>query len=259
MPRPAAVAHSVHVSGIAEIVVDQPPVNALRAEQWTELAEAFDGLGPDPAVRVIVLRAEGRGFNAGVDIKQMQETGGFGALVEANRGCARAFAAVYRCPVPVIAAVHGFCLGGGIGLVGNADMILASEDATFGLPEVDRGALGAATHLARLVPQHAMRAMVYRASTLTAKQLHAWGSVLEVVAPELLRDRTLEVAAEIAAKSPAVIRAAKASLNGIDLWDVERSYRFEQGFTYELNLLGVADEHRDDFVANGTRSTGESS
>lgn len=258
MPR-SAIVQSVHAGGIAEVAVDQPPVNALRAEQWTELAETFDGLGADPDVRVIVLRAEGRGFNAGVDIKQMQETEGFGALVEANRGCARAFAAVYRCPVPVIAAVHGFCLGGGIGLVGNADMILASDDATFGLPEVDRGALGAATHLARLVPQHAMRAMVYRASTIPAAQLHAWGSVLEVVEPDRLRDRTLEVAAEIAVKSSAVIRAAKASLNGIDLWDVERSYRFEQGFTYELNLLGVADEHRDDFVANGTRNVGASS
>ena len=63
--------------------------------------------------------------------------------------------------MPVIAAVNGFCLGGGIGLVGNADMIVASEDATFGLPEVDRGALGAATHLSRLVPQHKVRAMLY--------------------------------------------------------------------------------------------------
>ena len=112
-------------------------------------------------MRVVVLRAEGRGFNAGVDIKEMQDTEGFDALIGANRGCFAAFAAVYDCAVPVIAAVHGFCLGGGIGLVGNADIIVASDDATFGLPEVDRGALGAATHLARLVPQHKMRAMVY--------------------------------------------------------------------------------------------------
>ena len=87
----------------------------------------------------MVLRAEGRGFNAGVDIKEMQATDGFDALVGANRGCYAAFAAVYECAVPVIAAVNGYCLGGGIGLVGNADVIVASDDATFGLPEVDRG------------------------------------------------------------------------------------------------------------------------
>jgi enoyl-CoA hydratase len=162
---------------------------------------------------------------------------------------------VYECEVPVIAAVNGYCLGGGIGLVGNADVIVASDDATFGLPEVDRGALGAATHLARLVPQHLMRAMVYTATTATAQQLQHFGSVHAVVPREQLRDAAMEVAGAIAAKSPAVIRAAKASLNGIDLWDVKRSYRFEQGFTFELNLLGVADEHRDAFVAKRDTDT----
>jgi len=234
--------------GIAEVVVDHPPVNALPVAGWFELAAALRGLGEDPAVRVVVLRAEGRGFNAGVDIKEMQATAGFDALVGANRGCYAAFAAVYECPVPVIAAVHGFCLGGGIGLVGNADVIVASDDATFGLPEVDRGALGAATHLSRLVPQHKMRAMVYTSATATAAELHAFGSVLRIVPRDELRDAAREVAGEIAAKSPVVIRAAKESLNGIDLWDVKRSYRFEQGFTFELNLSGVADEHRDAFV-----------
>src|SRR5207237_8246845 len=176
----------------------------------------------------------------------------FPALIGANRGCYAAFAAVYECAVPVVAAVNGFCLGGGIGLVGNADVIVAADDATFGLPEGDRGALGAATHLSRLVPQHKMRAMVYTSATATAEELHAFGSVLQVVPRDDLRAAALEVAADIAAKSPTVIRAAKESLNGIDLWDVKRSYRFEQGFTFELNLSGVADEHRDAFVETRT-------
>ena len=150
--------------------------------------------------------------------------------------------------MPVIAAVNGYCLGGGIGLVGNADVIVAADDATFGLPEVDRGALGAATHLARLVPQHKMRAMVYTSATATAHELAPLRLGPEVVPAAELRAAALEVAGQIAAKSPTVIRAAKESLNGIDLWDVKRSYRFEQGFTFELNLSGVADEHRDAFV-----------
>src|SRR5207248_7180832 len=160
--------------------------------------------GDDPSVGAVVLRAEGRGFNAGVDIKEMQNTDGFDALVGANRGCYAAFAAVYECAVPVVAAVHGFCLGGGVGLVGNADVIVASTDATFGLPEVDRGALGAATHLARLVPQHKMRAMVYTAATATAMELHAYGSVLEVVERDALRLTARQVATRIAEKRPTV-------------------------------------------------------
>ena len=125
--------------GIGEIVMANPPVNALTVAGWFELATMLRAAGDDPAVHVVVLRAEGRGFNAGVDIKEMQNTEGFDALIGANRGCFAAFAAVYECAVPVIAAVNGFCLGGGIGLVGNADIVIASDDATFGLPEVDRG------------------------------------------------------------------------------------------------------------------------
>ena len=234
--------------GIAEVVMDNPPVNALTVAGWFELAELVRRAGDDREVRAVVLRAEGRGFNAGVDIKEMQATEGYDALIGANRGCYAAFAAVYECAVPVIAAVNGFCLGGGIGLVGNADIIIAAEDATFGLPEVDRGALGAATHLARLVPQHKMRAMVYTSATATAAELHHFGSVLQVVPQAELRDAAFAVAGDIAAKSPTVIRAAKESLNGIDPVDVKRSYRFEQGFTFELNLSGVADEARQAFV-----------
>jgi len=233
--------------GTAEVVIDVPPVNALDVASWFSFADAVVAAGRIPTVRVVVVRAEGRGFCAGVDIKEIQAKGDE-ALVGVNRGCAAAFAAVYDCEVPVVAAVHGFCLGGGIGIAGNADIVVASEDATFGLPEVDRGALGAATHLARLVPQHRMRSMVYTAQPATAAELHHYGSVLRVVPREELVDAAYEVAESIAAKSPIIIRRAKESLNGIDPVDVKRSYRYEQGFTYELHVRGVADEQRQAFV-----------
>src|SRR6185312_12676553 len=157
--------------GVAEVVIDYPPVNALPVQGWFDLADALMAAGQDTEVRAVVLAANGRGFCAGVDIKEMQRTTGYDALVGANRGCFAAFAAVYECAVPVVAAVHGFCLGGGVALAGNADLVVASEDATFGLPEVDRGALGAATHLARLVPQQLMRTMVYTCRSVPAAQL----------------------------------------------------------------------------------------
>ena len=238
--------------GIAVVTVDYPPVNALPVQGWFDLAEAITAAGRDPQTHVVMLRAEGRGFNAGVDIKEMQRSAGFDALIGANRGCHAAFGAVYDCAVPVVAAVQGFCLGGGIGLVGNADVVVAADDATFGLPEVDRGALGAATHLARLVPQHLMRAMYFTASTVDAATLAHYGSVYRVVPRAELDDTALTVAREIAAKDTRVIRAAKEALNGIDVQHVHRSYRYEQGFTFELNLAGVADEHRDAFVKDGS-------
>ena len=234
--------------GIAEVVMDHPPVNALTVAGWYELADILTVTGRNQEVGALVLRAEGRGWNAGVDIKEMQNTEGFDALLGANRGCYAAFAAVYECEVPVISAVHGFCLGGGIGLVGNSDIIVAAEGTRFGLPEVNQGALGAATHLARLVPQHKMREMVYTAEPIDASLMEAWGSISKVVPHENLRDTAFEIAAKICTKSRFVIRRAKECLNGIDVVDVKRSYRFEQGFTYELNLSGVSDEARDAFV-----------
>jgi enoyl-CoA hydratase len=234
--------------GVAEVVIDYPPVNALPVAGWFGLAEAVAGAGADPETRAVILAAEGRGFCAGVDIKEMQQVPGHEALLGANRGCFAAFAAVYDCPVPVIAAVQGYCLGGGVGLAGNADIVIAADDATFGLPEVDRGALGAATHLSRLVPQQLMRTMVYTCRTVTARQLLAFGTVLDVVPAPDLRPAAHAVAAEIAAKDPAIIRLAKQSLNGIDPVDVKRSYRYEQGFTFELNLSGVSDTARQAFL-----------
>src|SRR3954447_17282044 len=228
--------------------MNAPPVNALTVAGWYEVADVVRSLGENKDVRALVRRAEGRGFNAGVDIKEMQATEGYTALIGANRGCYAAFAAVYDCAVPVIAAVNGFCLGGGVGLVGNADIVVAATDATFGLPEVDRGALGAATHLARLVPPHLMRALYYTARRISAEQLHHHGSVYEVVSPDKLDAAATALAEEIAAKDTRVIRCAKEALNGIDPQHVHRSYRYEQGFTFELNLSGVSDEARRAFL-----------
>ena len=242
------ISSELHDDGVRVVTMDHPPVNALTVRGWFDLAAALNDAGRDLTTHVVVLRAEGRGFNAGVDIKEMQTTAGFDALIGANRGCYAAFKAVYECAVPVVAAVQGFCLGGGIGLVGNADCVVASEDAYFGVPEVDRGALGAATHLARLVPPHLMRTLYFTGRTIAASDLVPHGSVLEVVPRDRLDEAALVVAREIAAKDTRVIRAAKEALNGIDPVDVNKSYRFEQGFTMELNLAGVADELRDEFA-----------
>jgi enoyl-CoA hydratase len=233
---------------IAIVTIDNPPVNALPVAGWFDLAAAIRDAGRDRDVRCVILRAEGKGFQAGVDIKELAADPTNEALIGVNRGCYESFAAVYDCEVPVIAAVNGFCLGGGIGLAGNADIVVASDDATFGVPEVDRGALGTATHLARFVPQHKLRAMFFTGQMITAAELLGLGTIEKVVAREQLLDAALEIARTIAAKSPIVMRRAKESLNAIEPVDVKRSYRFEQGFTFELNLFGDSDELRQAFV-----------
>src|SRR5512145_2201091 len=152
---------SFHTSvrdGIAEVVIDNPPVNALGSKAWGLLARAIEGIGRDAAARVLLIRAEGRGFQAGVDVKELAKDGSL--ITAVNRGCYDTFAAIYDCPVPVISAVHGYCLGGGIGIAGSSDLVIASEDATFGLPEIDRGAMGGATHAMRMFGMQRARHML---------------------------------------------------------------------------------------------------
>ena len=132
--------------------------------------------------------------------------------------------------------------------MGSADVVVAAEGATFGLPEVDNGALGAATHLMRLVPVQRARWMLYSCERATAEELHSYGSVLRVVADDQLAAEASELASVIAEKDPTVIRAAKASLNAIEPVEMADSYRLEQGYTFELNLLGLGDRARDAFL-----------
>lgn len=235
---------------VAEVVIDNPPVNALPVAGWTELAETIRSYGRDPDVHVVIIAAntELRGFQVGVDIKELAADPTKQSLVKVSKGCWDTFAAIYDCEVPVIAAVHGYCLGSGVSIAGNADIVVAADDAQFGVPEVDRGALGVGTHLARLVPQHKVRAMFYTGEMVSAAELLSYGTVERMVPRAELMDAAREIAAVIAKKSTLVIRRAKESLNGIEPVDVKRAYRYEQGFTYELNLWGDSDELRQAFV-----------
>jgi enoyl-CoA hydratase len=232
--------------GIAEVLLDHPPVNALDSAGWNLLAQTIQALGRDDLVRVIVIAASGRGFCAGVDIKELARDSSL--ITKVNRGCYDAFAAIHDCPVPVIAAVHGFVLGGGIGIVGSADIIVASDDATFGLPEIDRGALGAASHLLRMFPIQKVRRMLYTGEAISAAEAYRLGALESVVARGELMPTARALAASIAKKSPRAVRLAKESVNGIEPLDLKKSYRFEQGFTLELYTSPDSREARDAFV-----------
>ncbi len=233
---------------IAEVSMEYPPVNALDSQGFRDLADTVTALGRDRSVHVVILRsAVAKGFMAGVDVKEMTE-GGQRAVVAVCRANADAYAAIYDCEVPVIAAVHGFCLATGVGIAGNADIVVASDDAYFGLPEVDRGGLGSSTQLQRLVPMHKARWAALTCARIPAADLLRFGTVERVVPRAELLDTARDIAAIIAAKSPLVIRRAKESLNAIDPVDVKRSFRREMGFTFELNLAPIADESRRSFI-----------
>lgn len=233
-------------AGIAELVIDKPPVNALDSAEWFALAGHLDALGANPEVRVIVIRAEGRGFCAGVDIKELDAHPE--RIVAVNGGNYATFKAVHRSPVPVLVAVHGFVLGGGIGITGAADIVVASDCASFALPEVDRGAMGGGAHLQRLFPVQKVRHLFFTGDKIGAREAERYGFIERVVPLAGLRDAALEIARKIAAKSPAMIRIAKEALNGIEDGNLEDKYRWEQGFTLQAYTSPDSAETRRAFV-----------
>jgi enoyl-CoA hydratase len=236
----------VHPDGVAEVVLNQPPVNALNAAGWHALAQTIYSLGQQSDVRVIVIRAEGRGFCAGVDIKELNADQSL--IVSVNAGNYATFKAVHLNPVPVIAAVHGFVLGGGIGICGAADIVIAAEDASFGLPEVDRGAMGGAAHLQRMFGVQKTRYLFFTGEMIGAPEAFRLGAVERVVPRAELRETALAVSRKIAAKSPAMIRIAKEALTGIEDGNLEAKYRWEQGFTLQAYMSPDSAETRRAFV-----------
>ena len=231
---------------VAEIIFDHPPVNAFDSAGWYEIPAIVTALGKDPAVRCLLIRAEGKGFCAGVDIKEMQAHPE--RIVELNRGNFLTFKAVRACEVPVVAAVHGFVIGGGIGICGASDVIIASEDAFFSLPEIDRGAMGGAAHLSRMLPLHKVRALFFTGGKCSAAEAHRLGAVEKVVARDQLLAEARAFTDVIADKSRVALKLAKEALNGIEASDVDRLYRFEQGFTLEMYMNPDSQQARDAFV-----------
>jgi enoyl-CoA hydratase len=233
-------------NGIAEIVIDKAPVNALDSSEWHALAALVNKIGQNPDARVLIIRSQGRGFCAGVDIKELDQHPE--RIVTVNAGNYETFKAVHLCPIPVIVALHGYVLGGGIGITGAADIVVASTCTTFALPEVDRGAMGGGAHLQRLFPVQKVRYLFFTGETISVQDADKYGFIERIVEKDQLRDTAIEIATKIAAKSSDMIRIAKESLNGIEDGDLEAKYRWEQGFTLQAYTSPDSAETRRAFV-----------
>lgn len=234
---------------IAEIVFDHPPVNAFDGKMWNEIPAMITELGQREDVRVLLIRAEGRGFCAGVDIKELADNSA--AIVEVNKGNFETFKAIRGCEMPVICAPHGYVIGGGIGMCGAADMVIASDDCFFSLPEIDRGAMGGAAHLQRMLPLTKVRAAFLTGGQIMAEEAWRLGGIEKVVPKDKLVEEAHAMAALIASKSRDALRIAKQALNGIEAFDVDKAYRWEQGFTFEMYMHEDSQKARDAFVESG--------
>lgn len=234
---------------IAEIVFDVPPVNAFDSQTWMSIPNIVTAAARNPDVNCLLIRAEGKGFCGGVDIKEMQANPE--RITILNRGNYLTFKAIRDAEVPVVVAAHKFVIGGGIGICGASDTVIAADDAYFSLPEVDRGAMGGASHLSRMLPLHKVRAAFFTGGNIPAAEAYRLGAVEKVVARADLEREAREFCGVIASKSRKALVIAKEALNGLEERDVDRGYRWEQGFTLEMYMHEDSQKSRDAFVETG--------
>jgi enoyl-CoA hydratase len=233
---------------VAEILFDHPPVNAFDTEGWASLPGLIQRAGADENVRCVLIRAEGRGFCGGVDIKEMQAHPE--RIVQLNKDNYLTFKAIRDCAVPVVGALHGFVIGGGVNIAGACDALIAAEGAFFSLPEIDRGAMGGAAFMSRMLPVQKVRANFFTGGRIPVEDVWRHGSIEKIVPLEKLKDEAFAFCEVIASKSRAALVIAKQALNLIEPSNPAELYRIEQGFTLEMYMHEDSQKARDAFVQN---------
>ena len=229
---------------VAVATLNRPPVNAVNAEMRDRLIEIFDAATDRDDIRVVVLTAQGKVFSAGADLKQRPDTSDHGAYWKHNRITRETGNSIKECAKPVIAAVNGAALGAGFGMMAACDIMMASENAVFGMPEIDVGLAGGAAMLNQLFGRSFTRRLMFTGDRLPAAELYRLGIIDSVWPQDQLLPEAVKMAERIASKSPLGIKYAKTSCNLVELMPPKDGYRFEQNFTYELSKTEDALEAR---------------
>ena len=234
---------------IAVVTMDAPPVNAQSRQLQDEIAASFDYLSDADEVRAIVFTGAGRVFSAGADIKARGSMPkGGGAQRQHLRSARESYHSILECKKPVICAINGPALGAGLALVASCDILVASENASLGLPEVTIGLMGGGRHAQRLFSHSRLRRMMLTGYRVPGAELYRLGIVEACVPPDQLMETAMGFAREIAALSPVSTQMAKHALNTIEELSLRDGYRFEQDMTMQIGKTDDAKEAMKAFV-----------
>lgn len=237
---------------VVVVTLDHPPVNAVNRRMQVQLEEVFAGFDEDASVGAVVLAAHGeRAFCGGIDLKETSSDRGAATMLRdrLNPGWQwrQTQHAIRHCPVPVIAAVEAPAIGAGFGLIGVCDLIVASTSASFALTEINVGLLGGASKALHLVGPHKARMMMFTGQRQSAEEMYRLGAVERLVEPGEALAVAVQIAQEIAQKSPMAVRLAKESILRIETDRMEDQYRTEWDYT---NRLGGFNDSREAMSAH---------
>lgn len=196
---------------VATLTINRPPVNAMTRDAYLEVRDAVKALSRRNDVRVAILTGAGRAFSAGIDMKVEFAGRDPDRLVAVLQAVEEVAQAIEACEVPVIGAINGAAMAGGFVMASACDILVASEKAQFGVPEVSVGIVGGTERLRRLVPEYRARFMAFTGQAVSAQELAKGGGIEKVVPPEQLMTEAGALAKLIASRSPLAVRAEKRS------------------------------------------------
>lgn len=234
---------------VAIVTMNNPPVNAQGRQFHDDMMMTMDEISDRDDIRVAILTGAGKCFSAGADLKAKSErTGAPGEAWQHNRRARECFHAIVECRKPVIAAINGPALGAGLAVAASCDILVASENASLGLPEINVGLLGGGRHAMRLFGHSKSRRMMLTGQRIDGPELYRLGIVENCVPAEQLMSFAMQIAREIASKSPPAIVLAKHALNAIEELSLRDGYRFEQNMTVEVGKTEDAAEATQAFL-----------
>ena len=214
---------------IALVTIENPPMNPLDVDVMDGLRNTFEQLLLEDDLRVVILTGTGKSFIAGADIKELKRWTAEASL-KLNRKGQQLVEQIEQFPTPVIAAINGYALGGGLEIAMGCDIRLASSRAKLGLPEAKLGIIpgyGGTARLPRTIGIGAAKKMIYTAMHVTADEALSLGLVEEVLPPEQLIPRAMELAELIAVNAPLAVQASKRTINCCRGTTLERSLSTE--------------------------------
>jgi enoyl-CoA hydratase/carnithine racemase len=218
-------------TNIAIVSIHKPPVNALNSETYGELYEVFHEISLNDSIYVVILKSEiDKYFVAGADVKEFVDFNSHTGYFYSNRNnLIREYIRKYN--KPIICAINGIAFGGGLALSLICDIRIASEEAMFNLGEINMGIIGATQYIAKIAHLGTACKMVYSGEPIDAETALRVGLVDEIVPPEKLMPRCMDLGSKIAKKSPVALQAAKKCM-------IEsQNSLLDSGLKYEENLL----------------------
>lgn len=224
---------------IGIVTINKPPVNSFNRQLYNELEETFRSIGKMDEVWVVILRAEGKDFSTGNDVKDFLSLDTTDSAVAYARSVSDCAVSIYECPVPVIGAIHGKALGSGLVMASCCDILIAAENAFFSLPEIKVGIVGGAGFLSRLLPQQLTRYLSYSGDMMTAEQLKHYGALLKVVPENRLLETAMGIAQQLTKNSPLTLRAFKKAMNHNENARLKEKYAVE--ISSGMELMSIED------------------